>query len=88
VLGADDDPSGFEPRHPVLVDLHRRHPHWRLGRSDRVFEALVPSIVEQKVTGKEAFAGFRSLVHFHGERARARAASRSCGCSRRPRCCA
>jgi 3-methyladenine DNA glycosylase/8-oxoguanine DNA glycosylase len=29
----------------------------------------VPSIVEQKVTGKEAFAGFRSLVHFHGERA-------------------
>ena len=69
LLGADDDPSGFEPRHPVLVDLHRRHPHWRLGRSDRVFEALVPSIVEQKVTGKEAFAGFRSLVHFHGERA-------------------
>ena len=33
------------------------------------FEALVPSIVEQKVTGKEAFAGFRSLVHFFGERA-------------------
>ena len=29
----------------------------------------MPSIVEQKVTGKEAFAGFRSLVHFHGERA-------------------
>jgi 3-methyladenine DNA glycosylase/8-oxoguanine DNA glycosylase len=69
LLGADDDPSGFEPRHPVLADLHRRHPHWRLGRTDRVFEALVPSIVEQKVTGKEAFAGFRSLVHFHGERA-------------------
>jgi 3-methyladenine DNA glycosylase/8-oxoguanine DNA glycosylase len=69
MLGADDDPSGFEPRHPVLVDVHRRYPHWRLGRSDRLFEALVPSIVEQKVTGKEAFAGFRSLVHFHGERA-------------------
>jgi 3-methyladenine DNA glycosylase/8-oxoguanine DNA glycosylase len=69
MLGADDDPSGFAPRHPVLVDVHRRYPHWRLGRSDRLFEALVPSIVEQKVTGKEAFAGFRSLVHFHGERA-------------------
>ena len=61
--------AGFEPRHPVLVEVHRRHPHWRLGRTDRVFEALVPSIVEQKVTGKEAFAGFRTLVHFHGERA-------------------
>ena len=57
LLGADDDPSGFEPRHPVLVEVHRRHPHWRLGRSDLVMEALVPAIVEQKVTGKEAFAG-------------------------------
>jgi len=69
LLGADDDPSGFEPRHPVLVEACRRYPHWRLGRTDRVFEALVPSIVEQKVTGKEAFAGFRTLVHFFGERA-------------------
>ncbi|WP_370865530.1 DNA-3-methyladenine glycosylase family protein [Nocardioides agariphilus] len=69
LLGAHDDPCGFEPRHPVLVEAQRRHPHWRIGRSERVFEALVPSIVEQKVTGKEAFAGFRSLVHFHGERA-------------------
>jgi 3-methyladenine DNA glycosylase/8-oxoguanine DNA glycosylase len=69
MLGAADDPSGFEPRHPVLVHVHRHHPHWRLGRTDRVFEALVPAIIEQKVTGKEAFAGFRSFVHFFGERA-------------------
>jgi 3-methyladenine DNA glycosylase/8-oxoguanine DNA glycosylase len=69
LLGADDDPSGFEPRHPVLAEVHRRYPHWRLGRTDRVLEALVPSVVEQKVTGKEAFAGFRTLVHFYGERA-------------------
>ncbi len=32
-------------------------------------EALVPSIIEQKVTGQEAFSGFRSLVRRHGERA-------------------
>ena len=69
LLGADDDPTGFEPRHPVLVEVHRRYPHWRRGRTDRVFEALVPSIIEQRVTGKEAFAGFRTLVHFFGERA-------------------
>jgi 3-methyladenine DNA glycosylase/8-oxoguanine DNA glycosylase len=69
LLGADDDPSGFVPRHPVLAEVLRHHPHWRLGRTDQVFEALAPSIVEQKVTGKEAFAGFRSLVHFFGERA-------------------
>jgi 3-methyladenine DNA glycosylase/8-oxoguanine DNA glycosylase len=69
LLGAHDDVSGFEPRHPVLTEVHRRYPHWRFGRTDRAFEALVASIVEQKVTGKEAFAGFRTLVHFHGERA-------------------
>ncbi len=69
LLGADDDWSGFEPRHPVLADLRRRHPHLRLGRSGLVMEALVPAIIEQKVTGKEAFGGFRVLVHRFGERA-------------------
>ncbi len=69
MLGADDDPTSFEPRHPVLVEIQRHRPDWRLGRTDRVFEALVPAIIEQKVTGKEAFAGFRNLVHFFGERA-------------------
>jgi 3-methyladenine DNA glycosylase/8-oxoguanine DNA glycosylase len=69
MLGADDDWSGFEPRHPVLDELWRRHPHARLGRTGLVMEALVPAIIEQKVTGKEAFGGFRALVHRFGERA-------------------
>ncbi len=67
VLGADDDPSGFDPRHPVLAEVLRHHPHWRLGRTDRVMESLVPSIIEQKVTGQEAFAGFARLVRRFGE---------------------
>lgn len=69
MLGADDDPSGFEPRHPVLVEAQRRHPHARIGRTGLVMEALVPAIIEQKVTGQEAFAGFRQLVLKYGERA-------------------
>jgi 3-methyladenine DNA glycosylase/8-oxoguanine DNA glycosylase len=69
LLGAHDDWSGFEPRHPVLEEALRRHPHARLGRSGLVMEALVPAIIEQKVTGQEAFAGFRRLVHRYGERA-------------------
>lgn len=32
-------------------------------------ESLVPAVIEQKVTGQEAFAGFRMLVHRFGERA-------------------
>ena len=69
MLGAEDDPSGFAPQHPVLADAHRRRPHWRVCRTDRVLEALVPAVIEQKVTGQEAFAGFRTLVHRFGERA-------------------
>lgn len=69
MLGGDDDPSGFEPRHPVLVEAQRRHPHARIGRTGLVMEALVPAIIEQKVTGQEAFAGFRQLVLKFGERA-------------------
>lgn len=69
LLGEGDDWSGFEPRHPVLADARRRHPHARLGRTGLVMEALVPAIIEQKVTGQEAFGGFRRLVHRFGERA-------------------
>jgi 3-methyladenine DNA glycosylase/8-oxoguanine DNA glycosylase len=69
VLGDEDDPTGFEPRHPVIAATHRRHPHWRISRGSLVMEALVPAILEQKVTGQEAFAGFRRLVLRFGEQA-------------------
>ena len=69
MLGADDDPSGFVAHHPVVAEMHRRHVHWRITRTGLVLEALVPAIIEQKVTGQEAFAGFRMLVHRFGERA-------------------
>lgn len=69
LLGAADDPTGFEPRHPLVVEGWRRYRHWRLGRTGLVWESLVPAIIEQKVTGQEAFAGFRMLVHRYGERA-------------------
>jgi len=69
MLGADDDPSGFDPQHPVLAKAWRDHPHWRMTRTGLVMESLVPAVIEQKVTGQEAFAGFRALVHRFGERA-------------------
>ncbi|WP_182376067.1 DNA-3-methyladenine glycosylase 2 family protein [Nocardioides sp. WS12] len=66
LLGDLDDWTGFVPQHPLLEDALRRHPNLRLGRTDRVLEAVVPAIIEQKVTGQEAFAGFRALVRRHG----------------------
>lgn len=69
LLGGDDDVTDFEPGHPLVAEAWRHHPYLRIGRSGLVMEALVPSIIEQKVTGQEAFGGFRSLVHRFGERA-------------------
>ena len=69
MLGADDDPSGFVPVHEPIALAWRRHANWRLGATDLVMESLVPAIIEQKVTGQEAFGAFRALVHRFGERA-------------------
>ena len=70
MLGAEDDPSGFPAHHHrVVATLQHRFPHWRVPRTRLVMEALVPAIIEQKVTGREAFEGFRRLVHRYGERA-------------------
>jgi 3-methyladenine DNA glycosylase/8-oxoguanine DNA glycosylase len=70
LLGADDDPTGFDAAlHPLVAEAHRRRPHLRFGATRNVWEALVPAVIEQKVTGQEAFAGFRRLVHRYGERA-------------------
>ena len=67
MLGADDDVRGFEPTHPVLAAVHRQHLHWRVPRSGLVYEALVAAALEQKVTGREAWTGWRRLVNRHGE---------------------
>ena len=67
LLGAGDDPSGFAPEHPVLAEAWRRHPHWRVPRTRLVMDSLLPAILEQKVTGKEAFASHRRLVRGYGE---------------------
>ncbi|MCW2678936.1 MAG: 3-methyladenine glycosylase [Frankiales bacterium] len=66
LLGARDDAADFLPRHPLLAETQARHPGLRVPRSGRVVEALVPAVLEQKVTGKEARAAFRRLVLQHG----------------------
>jgi 3-methyladenine DNA glycosylase/8-oxoguanine DNA glycosylase len=67
LVGAADDPGAFEPKHAVLRDPWRRLRGFRLCRTGAVVEALVPSIIEQKVTGPEAFRGYAALVGKYGE---------------------
>ena len=69
LLGFDDQPETFKPASRLLWDLHRHHPGLRLGRTGLVFEALLPTILEQKVPGVEAYASYAQLVHALGERA-------------------
>lgn len=62
LLGYDDDRAGFDPVEPTIAEAHRRVPHFRLGRTGRVLEALIPAILEQRVYGKDAFRAWRLLT--------------------------
>ncbi len=67
LLGEDDDDGEFRPADRLLRELRLRHSGLRIGRSGQVMESLVPAILEQKVTGTEAFAAWRALVLRYGE---------------------
>lgn len=70
LCGAVDEPEGFDASpHPSVAEWHRRHPDLRIGRTDLVFDALVSAVMEQKVTGLQAFSAWRSIVTWYGERA-------------------
>jgi hypothetical protein len=69
LVGADDGEDGFVAGGGVVGDLHRRLRGLRIGRSAAVVEALVPSILEQKVVGLEAKRSWAGLVRHLGERA-------------------
>jgi 3-methyladenine DNA glycosylase/8-oxoguanine DNA glycosylase len=45
----------------------RRHEDLRVGRSERVFEALAPAVLEQKVVSREAHRAWRFLLIKFGE---------------------
>jgi 3-methyladenine DNA glycosylase/8-oxoguanine DNA glycosylase len=66
-LGLDDDDTGFDPGlHPVVAGLARRLGRVRLGRTGAIWEALLPAILEQRITGAEAWRNYRRLVRSNG----------------------
>ncbi|WP_328677178.1 DNA-3-methyladenine glycosylase 2 family protein [Streptomyces sp. NBC_00322] len=67
MLGEGDDPTAFTPRHRLVAVSQHRRPGLRLTRTSLVLEALIPSILEQKVTTDEAYRAWRLLVRKHGE---------------------
>jgi 3-methyladenine DNA glycosylase/8-oxoguanine DNA glycosylase len=70
LCGEDDDATEFDAsRHPLIAEAHRRNPGLRLSRTDLLFDALASAVFEQKVTGMQAFAAWRRIVTWFGERA-------------------
>jgi len=69
LVGANDHPEAMTPRHPLIAELVHRFPGLRLPRTYRPFDALLPAICEQKVTGTEARTAFRGIVYAYGETA-------------------
>ncbi|MFI2348196.1 DNA-3-methyladenine glycosylase family protein [Streptomyces sp. NPDC019443] len=67
LLGSQDEPDLFEPRHRLVAASQRRCPGLRLTRTGLVLESLIPSILEQKVTTDEAYRAWRLLVRKYGE---------------------
>jgi 3-methyladenine DNA glycosylase/8-oxoguanine DNA glycosylase len=68
LVGLEEDRSGFVPgHHRTIADLDRRHQGIRLGRTGAVLESLLPAVLEQKVTGTEAWRGLRGLIRRWGE---------------------
>lgn len=67
LIGFDDHPEAFRPGHRLLAELHRSYAGLRLGRTGLVFEALLPTVLEQKVPSVEAYSAYARLVRSLGE---------------------
>jgi 3-methyladenine DNA glycosylase/8-oxoguanine DNA glycosylase len=67
LLGLDDADRDITPAHPAVAAAQRAVGDVRIGRTARVIEALVPAILEQKVTGEEARRAYRGLIARWGE---------------------
>jgi 3-methyladenine DNA glycosylase/8-oxoguanine DNA glycosylase len=67
LVGLTDEPQLLVPRDRLVAELVHRLPGVRLPRTHRLFEALLPAILEQKVTGTEAWRGYRRLLRHVSE---------------------
>jgi 3-methyladenine DNA glycosylase/8-oxoguanine DNA glycosylase len=76
LLGLDRPPGPIGDHHRLVTELARRFPGVRPTATGAVLEALVPAILEQKVTGDEARRAWRMLIAKHGEAAPGPAAFR------------
>ena len=67
LTGALDHLDGFDPTgHPAVARAHHRRPGLRMIRSGLAVDVLVPTVIAQRVTSREAAASWTRLVRAHG----------------------
>ena len=66
LLGGRDDPSDFVAHHDLVARAWPRLSRWRVAANGLVAQMLACSVLEQKVTGREAFSSQRQLVRRFG----------------------
>lgn len=63
LLGADDHLDGFEAaHHPLVARAHHHRPDLRIVRTGCVQDVLVPAILAQRVTSREAARSWTRIV--------------------------
>ncbi len=70
IAGLRDDLSGFAAlaaAHPEVARLARLHPGLRFPATGLVFPHALRAVLEQKVTGTEAFRAYRAIMRHFGE---------------------
>ncbi len=70
IAGLRDDLGGFAELaagHPVVAELANRHRGLRLPATGLVFGRVLRAVLEQKVTGKEAYRGYAATVRHFGQ---------------------
>jgi len=67
--GAAEQPALDLSRQPLLAEVARRSPGIRLCATGLVMDELVPTILEQRVTGTQAHRAWRQLLRRYGRRA-------------------
>lgn len=66
LCGEEDGEAAFRPGHPLVARLHRELRGMRMPCTRQVFQALVPTVLAQKVTSLEARRSYRAVVEAFG----------------------
>jgi len=67
LLGGGDDPRGFIPQHPLIARQWRRYRQTlRVPRTLLTWQTALATVLEQRVTGAQAWSAWRALLTEYG----------------------